>query len=155
MLKKECINFDAASFEIGDMQTDILGDILNLEDIFEPETFASIFCAHVIEHFQPEPSHIMLADCYSILKPKGILVLEGPDIAKVVQLFTGEELVTEIYGAPEHIKNYGYKWAHKWGWTQETAAKAMEVAGFTIKFKGDGISHNKPERDFRVEGVKA
>jgi predicted SAM-dependent methyltransferase len=154
MLKKECINFDNTDFAIGDLQTDVLGDILELERIFQPETFVSIFCAHVIEHFFPDQAKKMLADCYSILIPTGSIVFEGPDIEKIIRRFTSEELVREIYGVPLLIKQYGEGWGHKWGWTQETAARAMEDAGFEIRFKGNGVSHNKPERDFRVEGVK-
>jgi len=158
MLKKDSINFDVSFFtdKIG-LSTDIIGDAKNLLQYFKPDTFKSIFCAHVIEHFYPQDGRKLLCDCFTILQPGGVLVLEAPDILKIMKenqektdLISIEIATAELYGDAK----YGEDWTHKWGWTALTAVKYMEAAGFKEVKASDGISHNKENRDFRVQGIK-
>ncbi len=155
MIKPDCINFDCIEQQSSGRTTDIIGKIENLERIFDPETFDTILCYHVIEHFLPQDSQKMLRDCFSLLSPGGALVVEGPDIEKILNNWRLEKVTTrdaiqEIYGDPKYTE----AWMHKWGWTGKTTADEMRRCGFQIRFVGDGISHNKTDRDFRVEGVK-
>jgi len=157
MLKKDHINFDILDIQVDTVKTDIVGDVRTATSVFQPCTFASIFCAHVIEHFYAVEAQHLLADCFLLLRPGGLMVLEAPDIEKIILTYeVGQinQVIQEIYGDHQWMAKYGDKWMHKWGWTGKRAADAMQAAGFRIRMIGDGISHHKPFRDFRVEGVK-
>ena len=156
LLFKNHINFDFIPFEVGELKTDIVGNIQNLEKIFQPNAFSSIFCAHVIEHFYPTEAIKLIEDCHTILKIGGKLTMEGPDIVRMVKLYINDtqRLIGSIYGNELHREQWGDKWWHRWGWTKDLIAEAMTKQGFDVVYKGAGVSHSHPERDFKVEGIK-
>jgi len=155
MLKPECINFDCTEQQVNGLMTDIIGRVQDLLQIFKPETFETILCYHIIEHVYPKEAKKMLADCYQLLRHGGKLVVEAPDIEKILNNWrlekaTTKETIQEIYGdtlLPE-------TWMHKWGWTAVMVSNEMRRAGFTVIMAGEGTSHSKPFRDLRVEGIK-
>jgi len=163
MLLQNHINFDRHFIKDNNLQTDIIGQIEDIEKIFKSDTFMGIICYHVLEHFYPEDGRELLHKCYRLLKPGGVLAIECPDISKIVYLAANklndfkniENTINEIYGDAKRISEYGESFMHKWGWTKDTCIEYMKRAGFKIKMSGDGISHNHMERDFRVEGIKA
>lgn len=153
------INFDCVQFHNGSLSTDILGDARNLTQIFQENTFANIYCTHVLEHFVPGDGARLLQDCFRVLRSRGTLVVEAPDIGKICEMgsdgsFPIQRIIQEIYGDPLFLENLGDQWSHKWGWTADLCADQMEKVGFVITKRGDGISHHRPDRDFRVEGEK-
>jgi len=95
MLKPECINFDCVPQAVGAFKTDVLGDALFLSTIFEPETFETILCFHLIEHFYTKDAMALLKDCYDLLRPGGRLIIEAPDISKILNLWRLETFTTE------------------------------------------------------------
>lgn len=158
----DMINFDVQTFsdaEQGERSVDILGDMRELSRTFHPNTFNSIFCCHVIEHFERVEGIQLLKDCLRILQRGGKLVLEGPDVEKVATLFVTnnplvpslEAFVQEIYGTEHYYGMYG---KHKWGWTGKTLGEALEEIGYKIEYIGAGHTHSRCKRDFRVVGVK-
>lgn len=161
MLRNGYINFDKNMTKQGDKKTDVIGDILDIAKIYSPETFDEILCAHVIEHFELKVADKILKDCYSLLKKSGKLIMEGPDIIGIIQLYneahpimdTPEKVIQNIYGSPTYIES-GHEWLHKWGFCQETMEIAMSKTGFKIVKVGIGTTHGMGRRDFRVVGVK-
>jgi len=53
-----------------------LGDVLKTP--FKNGSFDGVFCAHVIEHFDPERAIALLREIDRLLKPGGIFVLQTP-----------------------------------------------------------------------------
>lgn len=158
MLKREFINFDMVKIEHRGVSTDMYGDILNLGKQFKENTFAEILSAHVIEHFREAEAVEMLKSFYRILRPGGKLVLEGPDVVGAFHHY-----VTAHKNVPEYIeclfaernrKDWGEQWAHRSGWTGDTAAEAVKKVGFSVLRVGPGLTHGMGPRDFRVEAVK-
>ena len=159
ILLRDHINFDKVLIKNKESRTDIIGDIKNIKSIFKPDTFFSIYCTHVLEHFYPKDGIRVLRDCYDLLKPDGVLVIECPDIAKIMKLFVSgksdiSKTIFEIYGDERFIPEYGESWMHKWGWTVDSCTQSMKSIGFTIKKTSAGVAHYHEERDFRVEGIK-
>lgn len=162
VLLDDYVNFDAVSIERRGKKTDVLGRIEDIVGIFGENRFDEILCTHVIEHLWPNDGLKMLQDCFSILAPNGVLVLEAPSVQGIIELYNeGHPMYKEgisavidmLYGTGKHAwKELGY---HKWGYTVDTAAKAMESVGFKITHKGIGTTHGMGKRDFRVVGVKA
>jgi len=155
------INYDMNPTKRGDLQTDVLGNVIDITKHYKPETFDEILCAHVIEHFELKVAMKVIDDCHSLLKKNGRLVMEGPDILGIIELYnvkhhimnTPLKVVQQIYGSPTHIES-GYEWLHKWGWTGETMSKAMSGVGFHITHVGIGRTHGMGRRDYRVVGVR-
>ena len=165
MLTDNYINYDMREFQHGDLVTDIIGTVENMSELLPADCFQEIFCSHVIEHFFPEEATKLIQDCYSLLRPKGKLIMEGPDVEGTLQLwnekhsFFGDppdirRFIAFIYGDTRHRQMWGEGWWHKWGWTKDLVAEEMEKIGFVIVHKGIGLSHGMGKRDFRVEGWK-
>ena len=159
MLRKDFINFDFRELTFKDLRTDIIGDIKDLTKIFQPKTFSTIFCAHVIEHFYLTDAIQVLKDCHIILKSKGTLVIEAPDISSLISRFNKgvtdiDHLIVELYGEDSFREKWGNEWMHRWGWTGKKLGSAMKKVGFKIQYMGRGHSHSHPDRDFKVIGIK-
>ncbi len=78
----------------------VYGDVLHLP--FRAANFDGVFCAHVIEHFDPLGARRLLSEINRVLKKKGILVLQTPLMHKgFYNDFTHEKVYT-----PEAIMHY-------------------------------------------------
>lgn len=153
----EYLNFDLRQYQKGNIKTDVVGAIEQMP--FKECSFKVILCCHVIEHFYKTDAIQVLEDCYSLLKPGGMLVMEGPcmlgcywyyvEIKKDVDRF-----VDFIYGGEDNRLKYGNEYAHKSGWTGELMAEVMGPIGFEIVSVTIGQHHGMGRRDFRVEGIK-
>lgn len=60
-------------------QPDIVADIIDAPEV-DDESFDVIIMSQVIEHMYPPDLPKALAECYRILKPKGILIVDCPGI---------------------------------------------------------------------------
>lgn len=162
MLNKRWINYDMQELKHGDMKTDIIGQIEDIATTFKENTFAEIYCVHVIEHFRPPAGRKIIQDCFYLLRKGGILIMEGPDVLGMYWLFTSHPqykgnikyLIDGLYGRQEHYEVLGREWGHRWGYTVHTMADLMRELGFKIRHTGIGMHHGMGKRDFRVEGVK-
>ena len=157
MLKRECINLDLQKYSHGGRTTDVLGSLLDVDKLFDPETFDQVLSFHVLEHFRDDMIPTILNKFKVIMAPNAKLVIECPDILGVYKLYWEREknitkLIAAIYGGEAQI--YGDAGWHHSGWTADLMAKEMEDAGFKIIHKGVGMSHGMGPRDFRVEGIK-
>lgn len=156
MLKAEYINYDRTEFRRGDLVTDVLGRIETVTEQLPRGVFAGILCAHVVEHFRPRAARKLVEDCFALLRPKGLLILEGPDVLGIFKTYSDDipRLVQNLYGDQNHIDKWGEEWSHRWGYTKDTAAELLAAAGFEVTQKGIGLTHGMGPRDFRVEGRK-
>jgi predicted SAM-dependent methyltransferase len=163
MLLEGFLNFDAVEVHRGGRKTDMLGRIEDIVRIFGENRFEQILCSHVIEHFDKDKAKQVIRDCLAILKPAGVLIMEGPDIEGLIQLYNEghpwvtknggiKQLIMAFYGHTEH--QWGELGRHLWGYTKDTMAEVMTACGFEITFKGPGRTHGMGKRDFRVEGKK-
>lgn len=161
MLMKGFINVDMNRTTRNGMTTDCIWDIQKLTVAFTPGKYTQIVCFHVIEHFSLQEAKKIIKDMYDLLAPTGELIMEGPDILGIIQLYheghhimnTPSKVIQQMYGSPTYIDN-GLEWVHKWGWTRETMKKEMELIGFEITHSGIGRSHGMGRRDYRVAGRK-
>ncbi|HPY64445.1 MAG TPA: methyltransferase domain-containing protein [Smithellaceae bacterium] len=159
VLKPDFINFDCVEIERGGQKTDVIGRIEDVLSIFGPKRFDFILCSHVIEHFYRSDAAKVLADCLELLKPSGTLLVEAPDISKVLDLYynkkIGLEYVIEcMYGIEAHRLKWGDWGVHRSGWTGKLLAEEMKRIGFVDVVVGDGTTHRHPERDLRVTGKR-
>lgn len=160
MLRDGYINFDAVEVIRGERKTDMLGRIEDIVSIFGENRFEEILCAHVIEHFYPEDGKKVIRDCYTLLEQDGVLIMEGPDVIGVFELYKENhhvmdshyKVIRNLYGSNKVGWNE-LGW-HCWGYTRDTMAELMGSLGFEIIHKGIGRTHGMGKRDYRVEGRK-
>lgn len=108
---------------------------------FPGEMFDIVFCVAVLEHiFDP---YFVLAEIYRILKPKGIFILEVPNIAYFkyrVQLLFGKLPVTS---SSFNWKEIGWDGGHLHYFTQKSLCRLLQESGFRIlKIRGSGLFAN-------------
>lgn len=136
-------------------QPDIRADITNLKGLVKPSSVEEILAIHVFEHIFVFKAEETLKYWYSLLKPGGKLILEMPDLVKVIGFFKLEN------PPPSHtmLALYGGEMTgrvedvHKWCWTYKTIEPILKSVGFS-KVEEKPAMYHVPERDFRVEAVK-
>ena len=151
------IHFDLREITVDGRKTDMFGDVREISNIFKPETFSVISCLHVIEHLYLTDAIKLIRDCYTILKPGGELLLEGPDVVKLAELYVGDAqvLIEYFYGdESKRLGQWGDVMMHKWGWTADLIVAAMEKQNFQITYRGEDLAFRDSHRDFSVRGVK-
>lgn len=133
-----------------------------LPDVVLAQQFEEIVASHVIEHFYKWDALTLLKQCYEILIPSGVLILEQPNLRYCVGVMAGTIDPPEgrsqeqfgywgIYGSPN-----GNPWdGHKAGYTPETLTDLVVEAGFSADriLVGPGVWH-EPIRDFLLRITK-
>ena len=132
---------------------DLVCDITALP--FKPETVSEILAVHVFEHLFPWKVEAVLTHWYSLLVPGGKLIMEMPDLNKVLEHFKNPKMpvamtMCALYGGDqsERIEDL-----HKWAWNFVSLEPLIKKAGFTSVVEKLAQFH-VPERDFIIEGTK-
>jgi SAM-dependent methyltransferase len=142
---------------------DILAAIPPLPAEVHAQEWDVIELIHGIEHFWEWDAGLLLRQCWSVLRPGGMLVLEQPNIEAACRVFLGldppqyrgtlESAMWPLYGDPAHL-DPGY--CHKWGYTPETlSALLRDVAPWSsLRVLPQHYHAYAAGRDFRVEAVR-
>jgi predicted SAM-dependent methyltransferase len=91
-------------------------DILNLG---YPENSADeILAEHLFEHLPFKDEEQLFKECYRVLKPGGVLIVETPDMEWLCTAFLqANDEFTSFYqaGAMDHYFGHGKSYEHRWG----------------------------------------
>jgi hypothetical protein len=90
-----------------------------------------------------------------VLKPGGKLILELPDLKKVLEYFTYQPLpmgktMWALYGDPTHQNEH---MCHRWAYTPATIGSLLHIVGFERIQSKEPQFHVKG-RDMRIECYK-
>lgn len=113
---------------------------------------------HFIEHLYIWEVRQLLREIYQVLEPNGCLIMEQPDIARVMRVIVG------LDHKPHNFYMYEYAifgdqssedpyMCHRYGWTPVTLSKECYDVGFSAVKLSEAIYH-VPERDFRLVAIK-
>ncbi len=134
-------------------EPDLNADITDLP--YLENSVEEIMAIHVFEHLYPWKVEEILKGWRKILKPGGKLILEMPDLKKVLKHFQDPKAhpsltMLALYGgeATDRIEEL-----HKWCWDMEQIEPMLKQAGFT-KVEEKPPQYHIPIRDFRVEATK-
>lgn len=113
---------------------------------FPDGTFQYVFSEHMIQAVPWEGGVAMLKECYRVLAPGGKLRVVTPNLAKFVQLLSGNMDVDaqrfmaaklRLHGWPENPVTGAYifnrqvrEWGHQFLYDSATLRKSFELAGF-------------------------
>lgn len=111
----ECLTVDI------DPRADVYVDITQSLP-FSGDSIDAVFCEEVIEHIEPGEAMNMLAECFRVLKPDGVIRITTPDPAASV----GETGKPAVAGDVKGFDCHG----HKHIYTREELALCLEDNGF-------------------------
>ncbi|MFZ9810967.1 MAG: class I SAM-dependent methyltransferase [Burkholderiaceae bacterium] len=128
---------------------DILGDLVDMSAI-ESSSFDAIYSSHNIEHVFPHEVSVVLESFFRVLKPNGFVVLTCPDLQKVAEAVSRDQLTETLYESPAgpitaldviyghtgFIQKGNVFMAHKTGFTYKTLRLAFQQAGFRLTLGG-------------------
>jgi len=140
-------------------EPDICAMLPPLPDEVMSQKFTEVVASHIIEHFFKQDALIVLKQCYDVLLPEGLLILEQPDLAYCCKVIAG------VIQPPDgrSVEQFGW-WGvfgnsspdeplmgHRWGYTPQSLSDMVVDAGFnreniTIV---PGVWH-EPARDFQL-----
>jgi len=122
-----------------DCKPDIVGDIRDLE--FDKESISLILLSQVLEHFDLVDVKDLLSKFYKWLIPSGHLIIEVPDVGKILDLIESGENPKRyegaIYGNQEIV---GQK--HKTQFDEVLLKNMLKEAGFNNMKRNDNTSDN-------------
>ena len=117
------------------------------------------YAIHVIEHFYEYEVHDVLKEWFRVLKPGGAIILECPDLRKVIEHFVKgfedkqlpiSRTLWALYGDPSYKDP---AMVHKWCYAEEDLGNRLVNAGFEQVFVGPPQFH-KENRDMRLVARK-
>lgn len=133
---------------------DIVSDVcaIPLPDGYADE----IMAIHLIEHIERWRVQTALREWFRLLKPRGMLILELPDIVKccknIVAGMPEQEGMLGVFGDPS-LRNP--RMMHAWGWTESTMKAELVAAGFSkVKARSPQFHGRRDHRDMRIEARK-
>ena len=133
---------------------DVVMDARDLR--YDDNSVDEVVMFHAIEHFTLDDACALIRRIFGWLKPGGHLLIEAPDVVKAVKNAKGDDFntVQDIFGDLAELRKGKDGYQHKWGWTGALCQQELLSAGFLVGKVEDGISHERPWRDFRVTGFK-
>ena len=146
---KDKINVDIAYVP----GVDVVCDAMYLP--FKDDVADEVFLIHMVEHFRYLEVKKLLQEIKRVMKKDGFLIIEAPDLNKAINNFIENgnlsSLLKSLYGTQN--KKYSLH-QHYFCWTPEMMNYELKRVGLKPYYDGDGTSHNRPERDFRVQARK-
>jgi predicted SAM-dependent methyltransferase len=112
---------------------------------FPSGTVACIYASHVLEHLYDDEARALLAECYRVLEPRGIIRLVVPDLAALVEKYqksgaadglNDELLLRHRSAGGGHFLHRLYLamtefHTHKWVYDARSLIDRLETAGFS------------------------
>lgn len=145
--------------------TDVVRDVTDLS-CYGDESVARIETYHMIEHLSEADGYRLLRECWRILRPLGVIVIECPNIKACGEALhqsipnsRGWRMAFEgIYGQryatdDEHGDRHAVGLHHQWGYCPATLVAALHAVGFKDMSRSRPHTHTA-WRDMRYTAIK-
>ena len=135
-------------------EPEVVSDIRKLP--FPDDYADEAMAIHVVEHFHVWEVPDLLREWIRVLKPGSPLIIEVPDLDKVISYMANgmknpSFTMWPLYGDPSYCDPL---MGHKWGYTPITLAKMMAHVGLKNIERHQAQYHMKEQRDMRLVGYK-
>jgi hypothetical protein len=146
-----------------DNRPDIVAVVPPLPADVRAKKWDEILMVHAIEHLPPWQALELAKECYFCLSPKGVFILEQPNILYAAAVLLGlkepfegarpgQASMWALYGNPETQDEW---MLHRWGYTPDTMIDMLVQAGFERRnVRITPAQYHVPERDFRIEAYR-
>ncbi len=134
---------------------DLIANAQYLRDYFPLESISEILIIHTIGYLSRRQAIMFMEDCYQLLIPGGELIIETPDLEKIMRLYPTDKLnyTRSIFGFDIEDDDQGkYFETHKWAWTEASLIRVLTGIGFQTRIEVP-TRHNKI-RDTRIVAIK-
>lgn len=133
---------------------EVISDIRDLP--FDDDYADEIMAIHVVEHFYIWDVPALLKEWIRVLKPGGKMIIEVPDLEKIILYMSVGEThpsftMWPLYGDPSEKDPL---MVHKWAYTAKSLEKMMNHIGLNGINREPAQFHFKEERDLRMVGYK-
>lgn len=123
-----------------DCKPDIVGDIRDIN--FDDDSISLILASQVIEHFDLPDVEIIISNFYKWLKPGGFLVVEVPDVGKIMDLVENEKRDIKDYYGAIYGNNEVMGQKHKSQFDEKLLRGILEKQGFKHIIRNMNTSDN-------------
>jgi predicted SAM-dependent methyltransferase len=134
---------------------DIIADVRNFHSLFEYESINEIRGIHILNYLTHNEAIIFFKECHQLLKKNGFLVLEGPDIRKILFKYMNDDpnAIFAIFASNENGPTHKMPYLH--AWDSQILVDRLKGIGFSTVVSELPQTHGKQEhRDFRVIACK-
>lgn len=103
----------------------------------EPEKIRFVYSEHFIEHVSRDHARQILANCYTVMAPGGIIRISTPDLSKLIDDYRAGRVVQMPHGdwypeTPAQMVNEAlHLWGHQFLYDEAELTKALFDAGFS------------------------
>ena len=117
-----------------------------------------ILCEHLLEHIPPVDGFLLIQECFRVLRIKGELIIECPDLDKVGRVYGTGTLHFEHYRKAIFGEKKGVSVGegHVWGYTEDEMSHILQNVGFAEcdACTDPAYFRWKQELSFRIRGRK-
>jgi hypothetical protein len=158
------INIDVSSNSAADMVL----DIQHIDKYFKKDSIAEILIIHAISYLRLHDARRLVGACFNILESGGKLIVEFPDVVKCSKIIINNISINDTKDLFQYIEGIRGFYAfdlkqierqvrfnpYAFGWSANHMKYELMDLGFKSVFVFDGIAHERPERDTRIEAAK-
>ena len=117
-----------------------------------------ILVEHLLEHLSPGVADSLLEECHRVLKPEGVIIVECPDLRKVLRSYGDGDIALHavrkaLYGSLTGIE---VGEGHVWAYTEKEMAERLKRIGFDsiLCFVCPGEFRWNSTLSFRIRALK-
>lgn len=129
----------------------------DLDKRFAGDSVDIIHIVHALEHVPTEDADDIVAQCYKVLKPRGIIEIETPDLDKACKLWLDGDQSDRVLGLFYGGRRANPGQLHQTGFNRNRYDKLLTSVGFkdiTEIPVGEGHGRPEPQYDIRVRAYK-
>jgi predicted SAM-dependent methyltransferase len=134
---------------------DIIADARNFQDQFKYESVHEIRGIHILNYLTHNEAISFFKECHKLLNEKGSLVLEGPDLKKILVKYMNNDpnAIFAIFATNKNGPTHKIPYLH--AWDSQILVDSLKGVGFSTVVLELPQTHGKQEdRDFRVIAFK-
>ena len=134
---------------------DIIAGATNFQDLFEYESIIEIRGIHILNYLTHNEALNFFKESLQLLKKDGYLVLEGPDLRKILFKYMNNDpsMVFTLFASNENGPTHKMPYLH--AWESQVLVDKLERTGFSRVVLELPQTHGKQsDRDFRIIAFK-
>ncbi len=134
---------------------DAVGDARSFQKLFSYESVHEIRAIHILNYLTFNEALSFLRECHKLLRSDGYLVIEGPDIRKILLKYMSNdsEAIFAIFATDKDGPTHKIPYIH--AWDAQVLTENLSNIGFSrVALEIPQTHGRKADRDFRIVASK-